>query len=784
MAEPTKKLTLTKGIPGAKLETIEREVPASEPPALPQNKELKTIGKRVPRLDGRAKVTGAARYTSDVKLPGMLYARMVTAPHPHAKILSLDTSTAAAYPGVRAVYVMERIQGNAVLVDQTKELPSRWPIVRYAGQPIAAIAATSQRIADEAAKLVKVEYERLPFVVDMDAASAENAPLVYPAAASQGGTAGGGGGPAGVPQRGNVRGPAGRPRGDVAKAFAEADVVVDGEYRTQVQTHCAMETHGVVADWRREGLTVYASTQGTIGVRDELAELFGIPRSKVRVITEFMGGGFGAKFGAGNPGVVATHLSKLAGAPVKLMLDRRDEHLSVGNRPNSHATIRIGAKKDGTITAIQGTSWGTAGVGTGAGVLSPLSSMYTTVANVKTEEYDVFTNAGPGAAMRAPGHPQGCFILEQTIDALAEKLNMDPLALRDLNDESEARREERKIGAQKFGWAKRAKPGASAGPVKRGIGVAQSVWYRIVEMDSSAQVRILGDGSVEILSGVQDIGTGIRTVLAQVVAEELGLAPEQITVNIGDTSFPPGPQSGGSMTTGSITPPARKAAYEAKQKMVARLATALKTTEGQISFARGQVEVKGETPRTMSFAEAAGAMGAAEVSGRGDRIGDYGGPPVAFTSLGGVQFAEVSVDTETGVVKVERVLAVHDCGRPMNLHGLENQINGGILQGISYALYEDRILDRNTGKMVNANLEQYKIGGARETPSIDIVVIEEYTGLSSTDALGVGEPATIPTAAAIANAIYNAIGVRMTELPITPARVLAALVKAREGRNA
>lgn len=784
MAQPTKKLILPKGIPGAKLETIEREVPASEPPALPVNKDLKVIGKKVPRLDGRAKVTGAARYTADVRLRGMLYARMVTAPHPHAKVVSIDTSAAEGYPGVRAVHVIERIQGNAVLLDPAKELQSKYPIVRYAGQPVAAVAAISQRAANEAAKLVKVEYEVLPFVVDMDKASADDAPVVFPAPAAQAGDAGGGGGSAGVQQRGNVRGPAGRPRGDVQKGFAEADVVVEGEYRTQVQTHSAMETHGAVADWRADGLTIYASTQSTVGTRDELADLFGLPRSKVRVVTEYMGGGFGAKFGVGNPGVVAVQLSKTAGAPVKLMLDRHDEHLSVGNRPNSHAKVRIGAKKDGKITAIEGTSWGTAGVGTGAGVLSPLRSMYTLVANVKTEEYDVFTNAGPGAAMRAPGHPQGCFILEQTIDMLAEKLGMDPLALRDLNDENEARRVERKLGAEKFGWSKRGKPGASAGPVKRGIGVAQSVWYRLVDMDSSAQVRIMGDGSVEILSAVQDLGTGIRTVLAQVVAEELGLEPQRVTVHIGDTAFPKGPASGGSMTTSSITPAARKAAHEAKEKMLALIAASLDVPQEQVAFAGGQVSVTGEKAKTMTFVEAAKQMGVSEVLGHGDRLPEYGGRPVAFVSLGGVQFAEVNVDTETGVVKVDRVLAVHDCGRPMNILGIESQINGGILQGISYALYEDRILDRNTGKMVNANLEQYKILGSRETPKIDVHIIEEYTGLTSTDALGIGEPATIPTAAAVANAIYNAIGVRMTELPITPARVLAALAKAREGRNA
>jgi xanthine dehydrogenase YagR molybdenum-binding subunit len=779
----SKKVVLTSGLSTGTLGTTEREVPAGEAPPLAPNRDLSVVGKPVRRLDGALKVTGQARYTADVRLPGMLYARMVTAPHPHARIRSVDASAAEAHPGVRAVHVIEKILGNAELRDPSQELPSRWPVVRYAGQPVAAIAAVTQHDADEAAKLVRIDYEILPFVVDADLASSPDAPLVYPGAADQAGTAGGGGGPAGVPQKGNVRGPMGRPRGDVEKGFTEADVVVEGTYRTQVQTHSAMETHGVVADWRSDGLTVWASTQGTVGVRDELAEVFELPQSRVRVITEFMGGGFGAKFGAGNVGVVATHLSKKGGAPVRLMLDRRDEHLSVGNRPSSRVELRIGAKRDGKITAIEGKSWGTAGVGTGAGALAPARAMYD-VANVRTEEYDIFTNAGPGAAMRAPGHPQGCFALEQAIDELAEKLGVDPLALRDMNDTSEARRAERRLGAEKFGWARRGKAGSSKGTVKRGLGVAQSVWYRLVSMDSAAEVRILRDGSVELRSAVQDIGTGIRTVLAQVVAEELGIDPRGVEVNIGDTAYPPGPQSGGSMTTSSITPAARNAAHAAKEAMTARLAAALEVGRGEIEWNRGKIAVRGAKPREMTFREAARGMRVAEVSARAERSPDYGGRQATMTTLGGVHFAEVSVDTETGSVKVERVLAVHDCGRPMNTLQLESQINGGVLQGISYALYEDRILDRNSGVMVNANLEQYKIAGSRETPPIDVVIIEEYAALTSTDALGIGEPATIPTAGAIANAFYNATGVRMTELPMTPRRVLAALERSREGRSA
>ncbi len=772
--DETRKVRLPAGIAGADLAEVEREVPVSEPPPLAPNAKLAVVGKPTPRVDGRAKVTGAAKYTSDVRLAGMLHGRMVRSPHPHARVRSIDLAAALAHPGVRAAHVVERLLQSAVLRDPAKEMPSQFPIIRYLGQPVAAVAATTPAAAEEAARLVRVDYEPLPFVVDMDDARKPGAPLVFPGPADQAGTAGGGGGPAGVPQEGNVRGPSragffGPPLGDVEKGLAAADVVVEGEFRTQVQTHSALETHGVVADWRPDGLTIYASTQGTGGVQDEIATVFGIPQSRVRVIAEFMGGGFGAKFGAGNYGVVAASLSRKAGAPVRLVLDRHEEHLVGGNRPSSVQRLRIGAKKDGTLTALHLVSVGTGGVGTGSGTGGPAQNMYP-CPNLLVEESDVFTNAGPAAAFRAPGHPQGCFALEQVVDELAEKLKLDPIALRDRIDvrtdrmnAAAARREERRIGAERIGWSKRRAPGADPGPVKRGLGVAQSVWFRLVNLDAACEVRVSKDGSVEVLSAVQDIGGGIKTALAQVVAEELGIGTGDVAVKIGDTIYPIGPQSGGSMTTGSITPPARTAAYRVRQRLFAGL------------------------PAGASFKDAVKKMRLGEIAERATRVPDYAGFEAAFGGamglgvgcLGGVQFAAVAVDVETGVVKVERVVAVHDCGRPVNPLALENQVNGGVLQGISYALYEDRILDRASGRMLNPNLEQYKILGARETPEIEVVLLERYEGRSATDVAGIGEPATIPTAAAVANAVYNAIGVRVRELPITPARVLEAIARAR-----
>ena len=761
------------GIPQLGLTHVDRQVPMDEPPPLPENSALKYVGHPTVRYDGVQKVSGRGKYTADVHLPGMLYAYMLGADVPHGRILSVDTSAAERYSGVKAVYVIEHDYGGiAELRDPKVEKPSRYPIVRYAGQPIAAVAATSQAVAEDAAKLIQVKYDPMPFVVDRGDARQADAPLVFPGPADAAGSAGGGGGPKDVPQTGNVHGPEKKTKGDPEAGFKEADVIVEGEYFTQVQTHSALETHGVVADWKPDELTIYASTQGTASVRDEFAEVFKLPKSKVRVITEFMGGGFGAKFGAGNEGVVAANLSRKGGAPVRLMLDRRQEHI-VSNRPDSHQKLRIGAKRDGTLTAIELISYGTAGVGTGAGTAGPATNLYK-CANIRTEENDVFVNAGPGAAFRAPGHPQGCFAFEQTIDDLAVKLNMDPLDLREKIDESPARKVERQIIREKTNWRDRKAAGADTGPVKRGMGIAQSVWYRFVDMDSSCEVRVAKDGSVEVLSAVQDIGGGTKTILAQVVAEEFGIPPHSVQVRVGDTRYPIGPNSGGSVTAGSITPAIRNTAWQAKQKFLQAVASPLGTTADNLELRDGNVAWK-DSSRSVSLRSAAAKMPTSEISARTTRVPDY---EKAKLTYGGVDYVELAVDTETGRVHLEKVFGVHDCGRPINPTGVISQVHGGILQGISYALFEQRVMDRQKGYMLNANLESYKIVGAREVPEIEVELIENYIGQSSTDAAGIGESAGIITlAAAIGNAFYNATGVRMRSIPMTPSNVLAALGK-------
>ncbi len=761
------------GIASVGLGQVERQVPADEPPPLPPNGELAVIGKSAPRQDGRAKVTGAVRFTADISLLGMLHARILRSPLPHARLRSIDISAAARHPGVRAILPI------------ASPTDAQSATLRYIGAPVAAVAAVSVAAAEEALRLVHVDYQSLPFVADMDGARKEAAPQVYESAAvAPGGHPSGWPAAANLPLNGNVRGPAISRRGDVTQGFRDADVVVEGDYRTQVQTHCCLEPHGIVADWRADGLTVYMSTQYTTGVRHELAEEFGLPLNRVRVVVDAMGGGFGSKSSLGHYGSIAVELSRRAQAPVRLVLDREEEQMDSGNRPATWQRLRIGAKRDGTLTAISLSSYGTAGVALGAGVGFNAEALYA-CPNFAGAQHDVFINAGPGCAMRAPGNTPGAFGLEQAIDELAERLAIDPLALRERIDPSPVRREERRIGAERIGWERRHAPGADPGPVKRGLGVAQSLWMANVQLDSSCEVRVLRDGSVEVLSSVQDIGTGTSTVLAQTVAEVFGLSSEEVTVRIGDTEFPPGPPSYGSRATASITPPARTAAWRVLQSLLREAALALNAAPEDLIARGGKILVRDDPSRGMSFAEAAARLRTDRISAVASRSDDYSGflrrigddAALAQQALGGVQFAEVAVDTETGIVRVERVVAVQDCGRPMNPRQIESQVHGGILMGLSYALFEDRILDQATGRMVNPDLEHYKLAGPRETPAMEVVILENYQGNSATDAYGIAEPANIATAPAIANAVYNAIGVRLRSLPMTPAAILGALGK-------
>jgi CO/xanthine dehydrogenase Mo-binding subunit len=745
-----------------KFEEKEVEIAPDDPVPWDPAHKFQILGSRIPRLDGPAKVTGQARYSIDQRLPGMLYAKILRSPYPAATVKVVDLTAAKKMPGVRAALTIAK-PGEKV---------------RFAGQEVAAVAADTPERAIDALAAIRVEFEPGPFVVDLEAAKKENAPPVFEGETKTKTSAGDlPSARKALPRKGNVQGPRLSDKGNIEEGFRRADVVIEGTYVTQVQTHTALETHGLVAKWEGDQLTVWASTQGIFSVRDELAEVLGVPASKVHVITEYMGGGFGAKFGARVEGVTAAKLAREAGAPVKLFLDRKEEQLATGNRPSSVQWIKAGATRDGKLTALHLVVHGTGGTNGGTGTSGPLKNVYA-CDNVKTEEFDVFTNAGPSAAMRAPGHPQGAFALEAMMDELAARLGIDPLELRMKNDPSEIRREEFSIGAERIGWASRdARRQTSDPTVRRGFGMAAALWYNTGGTGPKATVTIHRDGSAEVVQGVQDLGTGSRTMVGIVAAEELGLPLERVSVRIGDSRMPYGPGSGGSTTTPSSAPAIRAAAAHAKQKMAERLAGAWSVPASQVEFGPGMVFVRGDAGKKLSWQEACARLPEEGISGAGERAENHADAWKRFTS--GVQFAEVEVDTETGLVRVRKIVAVHDCGLVVNVLTTESQIQGGVIQGISYALYENRILDRDRGLMVNPNVEQYKIAGAKDVPEIEVHLVQVWDGVNNTHSVGIGEPATVPTSGAIANAVSHAIGARIRRLPITPESVLAALEEAQ-----
>jgi xanthine dehydrogenase YagR molybdenum-binding subunit len=712
-------------------------------------------GKHHPRLDGPQKVTGRATYTHDVRRPGMLHGRVLRSPHAHADIVSIDTSKLDAM--------------GVVWVKPDKKK------VRYHGEAVLALAAATPQLADDALHAVTATYAVKPHTVRLADAMRPDAPLVFEKPVEEKRSAGDAPSSGGaVAQHGNVRGPKTSGQGDVAKGFAEAEATLELTLTTAVQTHVPMETHSLFAEWEGDTLKVWASTQGTFTVKDELASVLEIPKDKVEVVAEYVGGGFGAKFGAGDYGVFAAQLAKKAGKPVRLVLDRKEEHLAAGNRPDSINTIKVGYKKDGTVTAVDYKSVGTAGVATGTGTGSFVKNAYG-FENVKVEESDVFTNLGPGCAMRAPGHPQGAFTVEAALDAVAEACGLDPLAVRFKNDPSDVRRAEWEAAAKAIGWSRRDaitkanKAAAAAGlPLRRGLGCAAAVWYNIVNKGSQVQVRVHRDGTVEVENGVQEIGGGVRTAIGLVTAEELGLPLDAVNVRIGNSKYPFGPASGGSTTTASLIPAVRAAAYHAARKLADVAAPILGAKPDEITLEGGAFLANG---KRADWAKVCARMSGESILAVGDRAPDYDGTD---RRLFGAQFVDLVVDTETGIVKVEKVAAAHTCGLSVWKTGVESQIRGGVLQGVSYALFEERVIDLRTGRFLNPNIEQYKILGAKDVPEVVTIVLDLFAGKNNAHARGIGEPAVVPTAAAIANAVSHALGSRITDLPITPARVLAA----------
>jgi xanthine dehydrogenase YagR molybdenum-binding subunit len=460
------------------------------------------------------------------------------------------------------------------------------------------------------------------------------------------------------------------------------------------------------------------------------------------------------------------------------MLDRRQEHLCTGNAPSALITVNIGATKDGTLTAIHHRSFGSAGIAPGAGTAAPLGNLYQTTPNILGEDHSVFTNAGPAAPLRAPGHPQGAFGLESAMDEMAEKLQMDPMEFRRKNDPSPVRLMQYDIGAKAIGWERRSKKAGDAkGLKKRGIGMANGEWgVNARGSGVGCEVRIHRDGSVECFSGAQDIGSGFRTAMAVVTAEELGLQPKDITMHVGDTRWPEGPGSGGSNTTNSVAPVVRQAAHDAKQKLFAAAGPALGAKPEELDAKDGKVFVIAKPAKSLTFKQAAAKIRDEQVTATAERKKQY---ELFRSEIAGTQFCEVEVDTETGEVRIIKMVSVNDCGIPVNSLTTESQVIGAMIQGASWALFENRILDRSYGTMVNGNLEWYKILMPTDMfEAISILTPVANLG-NNTSTAGIGEPPSVPVLAAVANAIFNATGARVRSIPITPDRMLAALAEAR-----
>lgn len=698
-----------------------------------QNQPRSVIGTRVPRKDAKAKVTGQAKYACDVVLPGMLFAVGVRCPHASASVLTVDATSAASLPGVRGVltFVGKRI--------------------RFAGDEVAVVAADTLQQARDAARAIKVTYDVYPFAVTIEDAMATGAPQVFETKA-------------------NVGTPRVSEAGDITKGFTEAAATVSHQYRTQIQTHSPMETHGAVVRWTDDThIEAWVSTQGTFSAQSDLASYFSLPTANVRVYCDFIGGGFGSKIGAGSYSTNAAELSRMTGKPVRYVYDRRDEQLCAGNRPDSIQQLKVGARADGTLCAVQLSGYGTGGTGGGAGFGAPARSLYT-CANYRTEETQVYTNCGPAASMRAPGHPQGVFPFESAIDELSYALKIDPVQFRILNDGYALRREQFTKGAERFGWSSRNPlPNAGTGYLKRGTGVASCTWNNGGQPGCEVWVTVYQDGRVLVQNGAQDLGTGTKTWMAMLVAEEMGLTIDRVEIQMGDTTLPYGPLSGGSTTTPTLAPPTKQAGTRARDAVAAVVAPVLGAAASDLVFANNTITAP--NGKSISFtAGCAYLTGPTKVTGtRTDQM------KFQQDLVTGVHFVEVEVDIRTGVIRVLRALAVHNAGRILNLLTAESQVYGGVIQGMNYALYEERIMERNLGIMMNANLEGYKIGGSKDMPAIDVWVMDVGSGGTSVGAVGLGESPIIPTAAAIGNAVYHATGARLLEIPMTPARVLKAL---------
>jgi len=761
------------------------DIPVPETPGAGESPDpwgkTRIVGKPVSRVDGYERVSGTAVYPSDLVLPGMLYGAMVRCPYPNARVRRLDTQKAAAIPGVRAVISAADTKAGlkwAYGEDKTEEFfPEH---CRYEGEAVGAVAAETPYLAREAAKAVMVDYEVLPFLVDETRALEQGVPQVH--------------------SGGNRVNRASYERGDVDRGFEAADVVLEETYATPCELHTPLELHGCVAAWDRDRLTIWESTQGVYAVQSRVARVLDLPLSKVRVIGHYLGGGFGSKLQAGKYTVAAALLARRTGRPVKFFLSREETYLAVGNRPSNHMRLKAGVKKDGTLTALEFSALGSGGAfpSGGTALVDWLVRDLYTCPNVRTETDDVYIHAGPARPFRAPGHPQGAWALEQMLDALAGRIQMDPVALRLKNvpDHSQAREGNPpytsrgleaclRQGAEDFEWEKRRKEieaQPQKGHLRRGVGMGSSLWFvGGGGPPSTIVIKLFADGSVNLNMGASDIGTGTKTVMALVAAEELGVRPDVIQIEHADTGTTQyATPSGGSKTVPTEAPAVRDAALQVKRKLLAMAAEEMGVDPEDLRVhGQGRISTR-DGSREIRVTDVKGLKDRGVLMGVGHRGPN---PENKVVNPFAAQFCEVEVNLKSGEVRLIRFLGAHESGRVMSRLTYDNQVYGGIVMGVGFAMTEFRVLDRKeTGKLVNKNWHDYKLPTALDAPleTVSSPVEMPDEDANTTGAKGLGEPVTIPTAAAIANAVYHATGIRVTEAPINPARLSELLTRGRK----
>jgi len=776
--------------------------------AWPDAEHRTLIGNRTTRVDSPVKVSGQAKYTYDVHRPGMLYGKVLRCPYAHAKVVSIDTSAAEKIPGVKAVHIVQGPGAN----------------IHWAGDEIVAVAAVDEGAAEDAIRSIKVKYQQLPHLVsdaEPPAGSAqEQGPLSMddigdmldnqvpsrqmvsqiqeyglnekPTEDMLKGLKEDGAGDdvlaalrsatvhpeAGKRAPANYQKAAAQTTGDPDKAFSEADVVSEGLYGIPVITHCCLESHGSISEWTdQDHVFTHISTQNVSGIPGQMAEPLKIPATNIRVHQDNIGGGFGSKFSPDRWGIFTAEISKKAdGKPVRYMLERDAELKVAGARPSAYARVKVAAKKDGTLTAWQSNSWGTGGPGGGG--MPPIPYVFS-IPNQRQEHTAIRNNIGPARAWRAPNHPQAAVLTMCALDDLGAKLKMDPVEFfgRNLNltkARENTYREELGIASELMGWKEKWHPRPEkVDGVVRGVGLSFHTWGGRGHA-SDCDLTIHPDGSVEIKMGSQDLGTGTRTCILVVAADTLGIPMDAIQLLIGDTNYPPSGGSGGSTTIGGVSSSTRRAAVDARDALFAKVAPALNTQPDQLECKNGQVSVKVDSSRQLGWKEACSKLGAMPLTVRGKNPDRSKPPDLTNSGVGGVQMAEVEVDSDTGIVKVRKMVAVQDCGLVVDLKTAETQCYGALIMGISYSLYEEKVMDPTTGRMLNPDMQFYRLAGFSDIPEL-VVHMMTGKGYDERGVVGLGEPPVISPGAAISNAVANAIGVRVSFLPLTPDRVLAAM---------